>query len=375
MMLGNFVVGVAILGPAGMLAELASGLSVSIRDAGLLMTFGAIVLCLGSPLMAWATTAIDRRKLLATTLVIIALGHVASAFAPDYKTLLAARLIMLAFAAIYTPQAASTIALIVPERDRAKAISFVFLGWSLSLAIGLPLVTFIADNVGWRATCGVIAVAAAVAAGLHVSIPAGLRGSPLSMRSWGEVAGNRLMLLLLAITAAWVSGQFMILAYLGPLAKTLGGATPTHIAILFGLFGVMGFTGNVIATRIVTRVGAFTTSVCFMSSLLVGATIFAFGSVGGGYLIVLGVGFAFMGFGFAALNSMQQARLVAAGPALASATVALNTSLLYVGQAIGSGIGGVMISHDLHARMGFVDVGFMLLTLGLLILSRPRRSS
>ena len=171
MMLGNFVVGVAILGPAGMLAELASGLSVSIRDAGLLMTFGAVVLCLGSPLMAWATTVIDRRKLLATTLGIIALGHAASAFAPDYKTLLVVRLVMLAFAAIYTPQAASTIALIVPERDRAKAISFVFLGWSLSLAIGLPLVTFIADNVGWRATCGAIAIAAAIAAMLHVSIP------------------------------------------------------------------------------------------------------------------------------------------------------------------------------------------------------------
>ena len=136
MMLGNFVVGVAILGPAGMLVELATGLSVSFRDAGLLMTFGAIVLCLGSPLVAWATTAIDRRKLLATTLGIIALGHVASAFAPDYNTLLVARLVMLAFAAIYTPQAASTIALIVPERDRAKAISFVFLGWSLALAIG-----------------------------------------------------------------------------------------------------------------------------------------------------------------------------------------------------------------------------------------------
>ena len=116
---------------------------------------------------------------------------------------------------------------------------------------------------------------------------------------------------------------------------------------------------------------------CFNSGWIAQLTIVhaQLGSLGAGYLTALGVGFAFMGFGFAALNSMQQARLVAAGPALASATVALNTSLLYVGQAIGSGIGGVMISHDLHARMGFVDVGFMVLTLGLLILSRPRRSA
>jgi predicted MFS family arabinose efflux permease len=72
---------------------------------------------------------------------------------------------------------------------------------------------------------------------------------------------------------------------------------------------------------------------------------------------------------------MQQARLVAAGPHLASATVALNTSLLYVGQAIGSGIGGVLIAHELHARVGFVGVGFLLLALALLLLSRPRQAS
>jgi MFS transporter, DHA1 family, inner membrane transport protein len=330
MMFGNFITGVAILAPAGMLVELATGLSVTIRDAGLLLTFGAIVLCVGSPLMAWITTAIDRRTLLAATLGIIALGHIAAAFAPDYTALLVLRTVTLAFAAIYTPQAASTIALIVPEQERPRAISFVFLGWSLSLAIGLPLVTFIADSAGWRAAFGAIGAAAAVAAALHVSIPAGLRGAPLSLRSWGQIASNRHMLLLLAVTAAWVSGQFMILGYIGPLTKTLGGATPLHIAIMFAMFGVMGFIGNVVATRVVTRIGAFATSVCSLSSLVVGATTF---SLSAGTLAVMGTGFAFMGLGFAALNSMQQARLVAAGPHLASATVALNTSLLYVGQA------------------------------------------
>jgi DHA1 family inner membrane transport protein len=141
---------------------------------------------------------------------------------------------------------------------------------------------------------------------------------------------------------------------------------------LFALFGAIGFIGNVIATRIVGHIGAFATSVCFLSSLVVGITIF---SLGGGSLQIMGTGFAFMGLGFAALNSMQQARLVAAGPHLASATVALNTSLLYVGQAIGSGIGGVLISHNLHARVGFVGVGFLLLALTLLLLSRPRPAS
>ena len=113
LMLGNVVVGIAVLAPAGMLPDLAAGLEVSIREAGLLIAYGAVILCFGSPLMAWATTRVDRRTLLAATLALLAIGQLGSAFAPNYLAVLVLRLLMLAVAAIYTPQAASTIAMIV----------------------------------------------------------------------------------------------------------------------------------------------------------------------------------------------------------------------------------------------------------------------
>jgi hypothetical protein len=40
LMLGNFVTGCSVLAPAGMLGELSSELDVTIRSAGLLITFG-----------------------------------------------------------------------------------------------------------------------------------------------------------------------------------------------------------------------------------------------------------------------------------------------------------------------------------------------
>src|SRR3954464_7496759 len=95
LMLGNIVTGCSVLAPAGMLSELSTGLDVSIRDAGLLITFGAIVLCLGSPLTAWLTSRIERRILLGATMAVLALTNAASAFAPDYISLLVIRLIML----------------------------------------------------------------------------------------------------------------------------------------------------------------------------------------------------------------------------------------------------------------------------------------
>src|ERR1700761_9490952 len=91
LMFGNFVTGCSVMAPAGMLSELADGLDVSIRAAGLLITFGAIVLCIGSPVTAWLTGRIERRGLLVATLAVMALCNLASALAPDYPSLMIIR--------------------------------------------------------------------------------------------------------------------------------------------------------------------------------------------------------------------------------------------------------------------------------------------
>src|ERR1700742_3844163 len=158
LMLGNVVTGCAVLAPAGMLKELSEGLDVSIRTAGLLVTFGAIVLCIGSPVTARLTSRIERRTLLSATIAVLALANFASALAPDYASLLAFRLVMLGIGALYTPQAAGTGALIVPEERRGSTIAYIFLGWSLAAAVGLPLIIFIASHYGFRIAYGGIAL-------------------------------------------------------------------------------------------------------------------------------------------------------------------------------------------------------------------------
>src|ERR1700709_470632 len=178
LMLGNFVTGTSVLAPAGMLSELSEGLDVTIRDAGLLMTFGAIVLCIGSPLTAWLTSRIERHTLLTSTLAVLALANAASAFAPDYATLLVIRLIMLAVGALYTPQAAGTAALIVPPAKRGSTIAFIFLGWSVAAAIGLPLIALVAHRYGWRTVYGGIGAIGCVSFLLLAwRLPGGLIGA------------------------------------------------------------------------------------------------------------------------------------------------------------------------------------------------------
>lgn len=372
LMLGNVVTGCSVLAPAGMLVELSAGLDVSIRTAGLLITFGAIVLCIASPVTAWLTSRIERRLLLATTVAILALANIASAFAPDYASLLVLRLVMLAIGALYTPQAAGTAALIVPEQRRGSTIAYIFLGWSLAGAVGLPLITLIASRYGWRTAYGGIGVIG-LAGFLLLAwrLPGGLMGTPVDLKTWADVGRNRLIIMLLAITTLQMSGQFVVFTFMGPLLARLTGAEPDAIGLVFACYGLFGFVGIAVATRIVDSWGGWKTSMLFTSLQLMGLAGWAL-TAGNYPLMVASV--AIWGLGFASTNSMQQVRLVGAAPALASASVSLNTSVLYIGQAVGSAIGGFLYARDLFFASGYVAAAFGVLALTAVFLSRPRQA-
>src|ERR1700710_1016830 len=372
LMLGNIVTGCSVLAPAGMLSELSSGLGVAIRDAGLLITFGAIMLCVGSPVTAWLTSRIERRTLLTVTLAVLAVTNLASAFAPDYASLLVIRLVMLAVGALYPPQAAGTAALIVPPEKRGSTIAFIFLGWSLAAAIGLPLIALVAHRYGWRAVYGGIGVIGCVSFLLLAwRLPGGLIGAPVDLKTWTDVARNRRIVLLLLVTTLQMSGQFVVFTFMGPLLAKLTQAGPDAIGLVFAAYGVFGFIGIAIAPRIVDSWGAYKTSLLFTSLLLSGVTGWALSA---GIYPLMACSVAVWGLGFASTNSMQQVRLVAAAPSLASASVSLNTSVLYIGQAVGSAIGGVLYARGLPHASGYVSMGFLAVALIVVVLTKQRQA-
>jgi predicted MFS family arabinose efflux permease len=371
LMLGNIVTGCTVLAPAGMLVELSSGLDVSIRAAGLLITFGAIVLCFGSPVTAWLTSRIERRALLTATIGVLAVGNLVSALAPDYPSLLAIRLVMLAIGALYTPQAAGTAALIVPLEKRGGTIAYIFLGWSLAAAVGLPAITFIASRYGWQAVYGAIgAMGCASFLLLAWRLPRGLIGARVDLKTWAAIGRNPMILLLLLITTLQMSGQFVVFTYMGPLLARLTGAGPDPIALVFACYGACGVIGTAIASRIVDSWGAWKTSMLFTSVLLAGLGGWALSA---GIYPLMAVSVAIWGIGFASTNSMQQVRLVGAAPALAAASVSLNTSVLYIGQATGSAIGGFLYARDLLYASGYVATAFVALAVMMVILTKPRK--
>jgi predicted MFS family arabinose efflux permease len=302
---------------------------------------------------------------------VFALANLASALAPDYATLLVIRLVMLAVGALYTPQAAGTAGLMVKAEKRGSTISYIFLGWSLAAAVGLPLITFIASRYGWRAVYGSIGVIGCFSALLLAwRLPGGLIGAPVELKTWAELGRNRMIILLLSITTLQMSGQFAVFTFMAPLLTRLTGASADATGLVFALYGVFGFIGVAIATRIVDSWGAYKTSLLFTLLMLTGMSGWALSA--GVYPLMAGA-VAVWGLGFASTNSMQQVRLVAAAPLLASASVSLNTSVLYIGHAIGSAIAGQLFARDQLRGVGYVAVAFVVLALAAVLLTRPRQ--
>jgi DHA1 family inner membrane transport protein len=77
----------------GLLPDVARSLSVTIPQAGLLVTGYALAVTGGSPIVAIATARLPRRATLVGLMGVFILGNALCALAPGYWTLMAARVV------------------------------------------------------------------------------------------------------------------------------------------------------------------------------------------------------------------------------------------------------------------------------------------
>ena len=368
LMFGNFVVACGVMVMPGMLDRLAQDLQVSVPTAGQLISLAALAMCLGAPLFAAFTSRVDRRLLLTLSLLAVAVGHVACALAPGYAVLAAIRPLSVLGAAVLTPQAAATIALLVPPAQRAAAVTTVFLGWSVASVVAMPMGNLMASYVSWRAGLGLIALLALVSA-LIVwrAVPGGLRVAPLSLASWQAVARSTRLRRILGTTLLWCAGQFMVLGYITPLLRHYVTSAATVQAALLVLMGVSGVAGNLVLTRRIGNIGPDRGARLALGLIATGLALWCLVTLLAPSTAAMVVVILVWGVGSFAFVSAQQARLGASAPELASASIALNSSSLYAGQALGATAGGVLLAtlgDDALAPAALLTV---LLALGLCI--------
>ena len=341
LLFGNFVIGSGVMVVPGTLNEISRGLAVPVATAGQLISAGALLMCVGAPLLASVVAGWDRRLLLSLSMLWYALLHLACALAPSFSWLLLLRVVALVPPAVFTPQAAASLGLLVPPSQRGRAITFIFLGWSLASVLGMPLAALVGGTFGWRsAMLMVAALSVASAAWVWRALPTGIKPPPLSRADWEATLRSPALMVVVGVTVLSAAGQFVLFSYMAPYFHQKLGLAPGELSLYFLCFGAFGLAGNMLMARSIDRVGsprAVMLGLAFMAS-----TMLLF-PLGASLLLAMLVTVPWA-LGCFSTNSAQQARLVGLAPVLASASVALNSSAMYAGQAVGAAAGGWMIA-------------------------------
>ena len=356
LMFGNFVIGCGVMSVAGTLNDIARSLQVSVALAGQLIAIAAATMAFGAPLLAGWVAGFDRRRLLALALLWYAIGHALSALMPSYALLWPMRAITMLAAAVFTPQAAAAIGFMTPAQQRGRAITFIFLGWSIASVLGLPLSAWLGETYGWAVAFDAVAVLAFIAAiWVYGVMPDGVRPAALSLRAWKDVLTHPVLMAMVMVTALSGAGQFTLFSYFAPYFRQVLAASTEQITLLLMWFGAFGLIGNVVLTRVIDRVGPNVAVTITMAMIAVSMLLWPLG-VGLASIAIVLVPWA---LGCFSSNSTQQARLSLAAPVFAPALMALNTSAIYIGQAAGAASGGWLIAHTGFGGLNWVGFAWL----------------
>jgi predicted MFS family arabinose efflux permease len=341
LLFGNFVIGTGVMVVPGTLNEISGSLDVSVATAGQLISAAALLMCLGAPLLAAVVAGWDRRRLLALSMVWYGLLHIASTASTSFAALLPLRVLTMISPAIFTPQAAACVGLLVPPEQRGRAITFIFLGWSVASVLGMPIGAFVGGTLGWRAAFVLIGLfSLASAAWVWRAMPNGIKPPALSAAAWRETFGSWPLMLCVAVTMLYSAGQFVLFSYFAPYYKQKVGITPGELSLLFMWFGVFGFVGNMLMSRNIDRIGTSRAVMIGIALMALSLLVWPFGTS----IVLAALVSVPWALGCFSSNSAQQARLVGIAPMLASGSIALNSSAMYAGQAIGAASGGWLIA-------------------------------
>lgn len=362
LLFGNLIIGSGVLVVFGALNDLVSSLQVSTATAGQLITAGAISMCVSAPLLATFVGAIDRRKLLTFSLLWYAFFLAISAAMPSFASLLPMRMLTVLAPAIFTAQSAVCAGMLVPIGQRGKAISLVMLGWGGAMVVGVPLSAWISGHYGWQEAFLLVAVLSLVSAvWLWLKLPKDIKPPALKKSDWIALWKHPVLIRGAFVTVMYSAGQFVLFAYMAPVMRDQVGLSIDQFSLVLVWLGFWGVIGNLVISQFIDRLGA--SKVVNIAMLMIAAPLACFPWVTNIWLsLVLLVPWGMM---FIAVHAAQQARQINTAPELASATMALSTSGMYIGQGLGAVIGGIILAAGHMLWLG--PVGMMILVIGVLL--------
>ena len=367
---GAFGIGTTEFTPMGLLPVIAEGVDVSIPTAGLLVSAYAIGVMVGAPVMTLAFSRFGKRTALMLLMGIFTIGNLLSALAPDYGTLLAARLVTSLNHGAFFGLGSIVAASVVPRERQASAVATMFMGLTIANIGGVPAATWIGQEIGWRmAFAGTAGLGLLAIASLWFALPQGKAGTMPDVRRELRVLTRPAVLLAMATTVMGAGAMFALYTYVAPVLEDLTGASEGFVTFALVLIGI-GFTiGNGLGGRLAdwSLDGATKIFLGALALIMLGMPFILPNEIGAAIgLVVWGAA------AFAIVPPVQMRVMQAASeaPGLASS---INVGAFNLGNALGAAVGGGVISLGLGYQMVPVAGGLLAAAgLGMVWLGRAR---
>jgi DHA1 family inner membrane transport protein len=349
----------------GLLPDVARSFAVTIPQAGYLVSGYAMGVVVGAPIVAIATAGLPRKTALLTLMAVFIIGNLGCALAPDYWTLMAARIVTAFSHGAFFGIGAVVARDLVPREQRAQAVSLMFAGLTLANVLGVPFGTALGQFAGWRAAFWAVVVIGLIA-GLAIVryVPSGLPGSRGGLAKEFRALGRWPVLLPMLISTLASVSMFSLFTYITPLLEEVTGLSPHGVTGALLSIGVGLTIGNLIGGKLADRnllgtvIGAF---VGVMAVLVLLA--FAIHSVIPTMaLLILWGGLAF------ALVSPLQIWVVDAATDAPNLASTLNQGAFNLGNATGAWLGGAALNAGMHyAQLPLLGVAVAAVALALVL--------
>lgn len=336
-----------------------------ISRAGILITLYALGVVVGAPLFSVVAARASQTR---TTFWLLALfigGSVATAVAPNFEVLAIARFVSGLPHATYFGAASLIAGRLLGPGAQGRAIALVMAGLPIANIFGVPLATGIGQALGWRAAYGLVAAIFAVTLILALFALPHDPGDP-KRTARSSLAGlrNVRVWIMVAVASVGFGGFFAVYSYIAEVTVRVAGLPASAIPWLLMTIGIGMTLGNFIGGWAADRNTPRTMLIGFGSFCL---TLIL-------YLVIaatpvgLFVSIFLIGLSSSILMPATQSRFIRVANEAALLGAALSHASFNIGNALGAGLGGVVIAAGLgYLSPGWVGAGLALC--GLLFVS------
>ncbi|MGO6694905.1 MFS transporter [Rhizobium johnstonii] len=338
--LSSFAMGTTEFVIMGLLPEVAADLSVSIPQAGWLVTGYALAVAIGAPVMAISTAKLKRRTALIALMAFFIAGNLLCALASDYWVLMIARVVTALCHGAFFGIGSVVAAGLVAEDRKARAVALMFTGLTLANVLGVPLGTAIGQAYGWRATFGVVTIIGIVTiSGLIAILPRDKQQENGSILREIAALRNGGLWLALSTTVFFAASMFALFTYIAPLLRDVTGVSPEGVTWTLFLIGLGLTIGNLVGGKLADwRLGATLAGVFAAIAI----TSIAFSYTSRFFIPAEITLFLWAMASFAAVPALQVG-VVGFGKDAPNLVSTINIGAFNTGNALGAWVGGLVI--------------------------------